>query len=69
MSESVQVKDYRGLKELTPEQVEKLSVSREADQQDRQRHSAAAGYTFVDQQVRAKLTSGFEIPLVGLGTW
>lgn len=69
MSDSVRVKDYRGLEKLTAEQMDQLKLAKEADQQQRKQHSAAAAYTFVDDQSTAKLSSGHSIPLVGLGTW
>lgn len=69
MAGAVRVEDYRGLKELTTDQMEQLKVAKEADQQQRKQHHAAASYTFVNDQPTAKLNSGHVIPLVGLGTW
>ena len=63
-SPCLRIKDYRGLTQLTPEQEQQLAAAKAA--------AAAANSPAQAQQLRvpaAKLSSGYEIPLVGLGTW
>lgn len=60
----LRIKDYRGLTQLTPQQEQQLAAAKAA--------AAAASGPAQPQQLRApaaKLNSGYEIPLVGLGTW
>lgn len=64
-SPCLRIKDYRGLTKLTPEQEQQLAAAKAAA-------AAAASSPAQPQQLRApaaKLNSGYEIPLVGLGTW
>lgn len=63
-SPCLRIKDYRGLIQLTPEQEQQLAAAKAA--------AAASSPAQPEQQLRApaaKLNSGYEIPMVGLGTW
>lgn len=64
-SSCVRIKDYRGLTALTPEQEQQLAAA--------QAKAAAQQYATAPAQPlvvpTAKLNSGYDIPLVGLGTW
>lgn len=65
MASCVSIKDYRGLTHLTPEQEQQLAAWRAAAQQHKNVTAAALQL----QVPTAKLNSGYDIPLVGLGTW
>lgn len=60
MATCLRIKDYRGLRHLTPEQEQQLAAARAA-------HTTAAAQPL--QMPTAQLSSGYDIPLVGLGTW
>jgi hypothetical protein len=69
MTSSVRIKDYRGLTALSEEQQQQLQAASAANAQALRKLHAAGNYTFVDDMPAAKLNSGYDIPLVGLGTW
>lgn len=69
MASEVPVKDYRGLTALSQEQQQELQAATAANAQALRKLHAAGDYTFVDDMPTAKLNSGYNIPLVGLGTW
>jgi len=60
MTTCLRIKDYRGLRHLTPEQEQQLAAARAA-------HATAAAQPL--PMPTAQLSSGYDIPLVGLGTW
>jgi hypothetical protein len=62
MASCIRIKDYRGLNQLSPEQEQQLAVAKAAQQ-----HATAPAQQLV--LPTAKLNSGYDIPLVGLGTW
>jgi hypothetical protein len=69
MTSDVRIKDYRGLTALSEEQQQQLQAATAANAQALRKRKAAGSYTFVDDMPAVKLNSGYEIPLVGLGTW
>jgi hypothetical protein len=69
MTSNVRIKDYRGLTALTEEQQQQLQDASAANAQALRKLHAAGNYTFVDDMPAVKLNSGYEIPLLGLGTW
>jgi hypothetical protein len=71
MTSRLTVKDYRGLTKLTPEQEQQLAAARLAAQQHLYATAAAQQLPAALQTPTpvATLNSGYDIPLVGLGTW
>jgi hypothetical protein len=71
MTSRLIVKDYRGLTKLTPEQEQQLAAARLAAQQHQHVTAAAQQLPAALQTPAptARLNTGYEIPLVGLGTW
>jgi hypothetical protein len=79
-SPCLRIKDYRGLTQLKPEQEQQLAAAKAAavaataaaEALTAAAAAAESGHAQAQQQLRApaaKLNSGYEIPLVGLGTW
>jgi hypothetical protein len=64
MASCIRIKDYRGLTQLTPEQEQQLAA---AQVKAAQQHATAPAKQLAVPT--AKLNSGYDIPLVGLGTW
>lgn len=61
--------DSRG---LAPEDAKEVQCAIYAEHDARQRIlalQATAKYTVIGDQPRAKLNTGYDMPLVGLGTW
>jgi hypothetical protein len=69
MTSAVRIKDYRGLTALSPEQQQQLQTATAANEQALRRLHASGSYTIVGDMPTARLNSGYDIPLVGLGTW
>lgn len=71
MASCLRIKDYRGLTSLTPEQEQLVAAARAAaaqlQLQNQQQNPTAAAQQL--QVPAARLNSGYDIPLVGLGTW
>lgn len=69
MNSPIRIKDYRGLTALSQEQEQQLQAATAANEQALRKLHAAGSYTFVNDMPTARLNSGYDIPLVGLGTW
>lgn len=69
MTSPIRIKDYRGLTALSQEQEQQLQAATAANEQALRKLHAAGSYTFVNDMPTARLNSGYDIPLVGLGTW
>jgi hypothetical protein len=68
MTSAIPIKDYRGMAALSQEQQQQLQAATAANEQALRRLHAAGSYTFTDDMPTARLNSGYDIPMVGLGT-